>query len=94
MSEQEGTERPPEEEPTVSEQIGESIRSEDEPIQEPAAPFGMVMWTYPVILITLLLILAAYFFWFRAAPDEGREDDPARPAPTAPAEREPTDPRG
>ncbi len=55
-------------EQTLSEQIGESMRSEDEPLGEtkPSAPFALVMGSYPIILILLLLSIAAYFFWFRA----------------------------
>ncbi len=73
----------PEEEKTVGEQIGESMRSEDEPLEDkkPSAPLALVMGSYPIILIVLLLAIAAYFFWFRGAGEQGGVDDnPAQPA--------------
>jgi hypothetical protein len=68
-----------EDDQTLSEQFGESIRSEDKPIKDPSTPLALVMGSYPVILITLLLIIAAYFFWFRGGREADRADEPARP---------------
>ena len=89
--------RPVEHEHTLGEQIGESIRSEDEPIENtrPSAPLAMVMGTYPFILIILVLLIAAYFFWVRTAPDAEDAGGPAVPAETAPLEARPaTTPAG
>lgn len=88
---------PPHHEHTLGEQIGESIRSEDEPMENkrPAAPFAMVMGTYPIILIVLVLLISAYFFWFRTAPQADDANGPAVPAETAPLDDRPaTTPAG
>ncbi len=93
MSNQADPRQPPDEDdPTLSEQIGESMRSEDEPIKDPSTPLALVMGSYPVILILLLLILAVYFFWFRAGPDAQDMDEPARPVEVDPQDAPATDP--
>ena len=93
MSDHADPQRPPgEEEHTLSEQLGESIRSEDKPIKDPSTPLALVMGSYPVILILLLLILAVYFFWFRARPDAENVDEPARPAQVDPVDAGTVDP--
>ena len=87
----------PEEEKTVSEQIGESIRSEDEPLEneKPSAPLALVMGSYPIILTVLLLAIAAYFFWFRGGGDQGGIDDnPAQPAEVETLDQPATTPAG
>jgi hypothetical protein len=81
-----------EDDPTVTEQLGESIRSEDKPIKDPSTPLALVMGSYPVILIMLLLILAVYFFWFRARPGAERVDEPARPTEVDPVDAGAIDP--
>lgn len=76
MSDQNDSDRN-EDEPTVGEQIGEAIRSEDEPIEEsePAAPLAMTMGTYPIVLIVLLILVAAAVYFMA-----WRESEPANPA--------------
>lgn len=81
-----------EEEPTLTEQLGESIRSEDKPIKDPTTPLALVMGSYPVILIMLLLILAVYFFWFRSGPEAERVDEPARAVEVDPVDAGAVDP--
>jgi len=83
MSDYPESKHPDDHHKTLGEQIGESMRSEDEPLEDnkPSAPLALVMGSYPIILTLLLLALAAYFFWFRGAGDQGGIDDnPAQPA--------------
>lgn len=97
MSDHADPKQPPDEdEHSLGEQIGESIRSEDEPLEDtkPAAPLALVMGSYPIILIILLLILAGYFFWFRGNAEEDREDEPARPAEVEQLDAPATTPAG
>ncbi|GAA5509669.1 hypothetical protein [Novipirellula caenicola] len=54
-------------EKNVTDSVKESIHSEDQPLgkKAPGAPFAVVGLTYPLILIGILAIAAAYYFLTR-----------------------------
>ncbi len=76
MSDRPESEHDPKDDPTLSEQVGEAIRSEDEPLGkvQPEAPLAMVMGLYPIVLIIALLLIALFFLFPRGGEDE---DEPA-----------------
>lgn len=49
---------------TVAESIVDSVEGKDEPIGErdSLVPYAMVQWTYPIVLIVLILGALAYFW--------------------------------
>lgn len=97
MSDYRDSRHPDDEDKTLGEQIGESIRSEDEPLEDkkPSAPLALVMGSYPIILTLLLLALAAYFFWFRGGGEQADVDDnPAQPAEVQTLDQPATTPAG
>ncbi|EMI18590.1 hypothetical protein RMSM_04489 [Rhodopirellula maiorica SM1] len=55
------------EEKTVTDNVKDSIHSKDQPLgkKAPGTPFAVVGLTYPLILIGILVIAAAYYFLTR-----------------------------
>jgi len=93
MSDRQPVMQPEHNEPqTVGEKIGESIRSEDRPIEktQPQAPLALVMGSYPIILIILLMGMAAFFVFSRRGTTPSSVDTPA--ATEVPVESSLSDP--
>lgn len=59
-----------EEHKTVTEIVEESVKGEDEPMEvnHPTAPGALVWFTYPVLLVVLLLIVFAIMAFTGAEP--------------------------
>ncbi|WP_372726111.1 hypothetical protein [Novipirellula sp.] len=55
------------EDKSVTKNVNDSIHSKDQPLgkKAPGAPFAVVGLTYPLILIGILVIAAAYYFMTR-----------------------------
>lgn len=83
---------PQEENPQTLAEVREEMHSDPDSLEkkQPEAPLALVMASYPIILITLLIIFAAYFVMSRQGTSNMEAGSP--PATEVPVESSLPDP--